>query len=71
MRNLYLKSEKASISLYVLVSMLFFLIIILGLYFQVSSKTQIQNNQIEKIRKEYEKDIENMDTIYENLKDGN
>ena len=29
-----------------------------------SSKTQIQNNQIEKIIKEYESDIENMDIIY-------
>ena len=49
MRNLYWKSEKASISLYVLVTMIFFLVIILGLYFQVNNKTQIQNNQIEKI----------------------
>ena len=58
-------------SLYVLVTMIFFLVIILGLYFQVNNKTQIQNNQIEKIIKEYERDIENMDIIYENLKNEN
>ena len=37
-----IKSQKGSITLYVLISMMFFLIIILGIYFSSSNKIQKQ-----------------------------
>ena len=62
-----IKSQKGSITLYVLISMMFFLIIILGIYFSSSNKIQKQEEEIEKIQKEYEKN--NINDIYEEAYD--
>ena len=58
-----IKQEKGSITLYVLISMFFFIVVVLGIYFNSDSKMQKQNKEIEKIQKEYEK--ENINDVYE------
>ena len=59
-----IKNQKGAITLYVLISMMFFLVIILGIYFNSSNKIQKQEKEVEKIQKEYEKN--NINDIYEN-----
>lgn len=62
-----LKKEKGSITLYVLISMFFFIVIVFGVYFNTNSKIQKQNKEIEKIQKQYEK--ENINDVYEKAED--
>lgn len=62
-----IKSQKGSITLYVLISMMFFLFIILGIYINTSNKIQKQEKEIEKVQKEYEK--EDINDIYEEIYD--
>lgn len=64
MKNLRkMKNEKGSITLYVSISMMFFVIVLMGIYVSTSSKMQKQNKEIEKIQKSYEQ--ENIDDVYE------
>lgn len=66
MRN-FLKNENGSISLYVLVAMILLLTILLGIYMYNAQK-QAQNLEVTKeIKTTYEKDINNIDNIYNNL----
>ena len=58
-----LKNEKGSITLYVLISMFFFIVIVFGIYFNTNNKMQKQNKEIDKIQQEYEK--EKINEIYE------
>ncbi len=62
-----IKQEKGSITLFVLISMVFILVAVLGIYFNSSSKAQKQYKEIEKIQKEYEK--ENINDVYEKTYD--
>ena len=62
-----LKNEKGSITLYVLISMFFFIIVVFGIYFNTNSKMQKQNKEIEQIQKQYEK--ENINDVYEKAED--
>ena len=57
------KHEKGAITLYVLISIMFFLIVIMGIYVSSSNKIQKQEQEVNKIQKEYEK--EDMNEIYE------
>lgn len=47
------KEEKGSITTFVLISMMFFLIVIMGLYINSSYKMQKQESEIKKIQKSY------------------
>ena len=58
-----LKKENGSITLYVLISMFFFIIVTFGIYFNTNSKIQKQNKEIEQIQKQYEK--EDINDLYE------
>lgn len=58
-----IKQEKGSITLFVLISMVFILVAVLGIYFNSNSKAQKQYKEIEKIQQEYEK--ENINDVYE------
>lgn len=62
-----IKQEKGSITLFVLISMVFILVAVLGIYFNSNSKAQKQYKEIEKIQKEYEK--ENINDVYEKTYD--
>lgn len=67
-----LKQEKGSITLFVLIAMIFFLIVIFGIYINSQNKLNSQSAEIEEIKKNYEQDasLENMDSIYNDLNDG-
>lgn len=52
------KEEKGSVTLYVVISMMFFLIVVVGIYVSSTNKVQTQQKEIEEIQKSYEtKDI--------------
>ncbi len=63
------KEEKGAITLFVLISMLFFVIVLVGIYIGTSHRTQKQQNEIEKIQKEYETtDIDELyNMVYESI----
>lgn len=52
-----MKSERGSITLFVLISMIFFLVIAMTAYVSASSKLQGQNAEIEQIKAAYEQDL--------------
>lgn len=62
-----IKNSKGSITLYTLISMGFFLILVSGLYINSSYKIQKQQNELEKIQKEYKKN--NINEIYQKAYD--
>ena len=64
MRRKFFKNENGAITLFILLAILFFLIILSSLYFNSSNKIQAQASETDKIKKEYEKDINNVDQIY-------
>lgn len=57
-----INSEKGSITLYVLISMLFFVIVLVGLFVNSNYKMQQQERSVQKIQKGYEKS--NIDDLY-------
>lgn len=57
------KKEKGSITLFVLISMMFFLSVTAVVYVNSSNKVQKQEKEIEKIKKQYEK--EDVNDVYE------
>ena len=58
-----LNNEKGSITLYVLVTMMLFLMVVLFLYMQTRSKNSTQLQQLSEIQKEYESS--NIDDTYQ------
>lgn len=54
------KEEKGSITMFVLISVMFFLIVLVGLYVSSSYKIQKQESEIKKIQESY---------MYENIND--
>lgn len=58
------RSEKGSITLFVLLAILFFLIVIFSLFISSSNKDRIQISELDKIKKGYEESISNIDEIY-------
>ena len=57
-----MKEQKGSITLYVLISMLFFVIVLVGLFVNSNYKMQQQERSVQKIQKGYEKS--NIDDEY-------
>lgn len=66
-----MKSQKGSISLFVLLSMLFFSIILVGIYVSNSNKVITQKETSDRIKEIYEKDVDNIDGIYESILEKN
>ena len=66
-----MKSQKGSISLFVLLSMLFFSIILVGIYVSNSNKVITQKETSDRIKEIYEKDLDNIDGIYESILEKN
>ena len=58
-----IKQEKGALTSDVLLSMLFFLVVISGIYFNTNNKMQKQEKEINKIQQEYQKN--NIEEIYE------
>ena len=57
-----IKDEKGSITLFVLTSIIFFVVVLVGLYINSSYKIQKQQKEIQKIQNSYE--TENIDELY-------
>lgn len=67
-----LKKENGSITLFILLAILFFLIVIFSVFIASSNEEQSQTSEIDKIKQEYEEDVNNInqiyhDTLYENI----
>ncbi len=56
--------EKGSITLFVLISIIFFLIVGVSLYISISNKNIAQTSEVLKIQKEYEVTNEQMEEMY-------
>lgn len=63
MKNL--RSNNGSITLFILIAIIFFLAIVINLYINSKNHEQAVDSYIEEIKREYEKDINNIDEIYE------
>ena len=61
-----LKKEKGSITIFVIVAMLMFIVIAFAIFFNIRNKNISQETEIEKIQEEYGEDINNINEIYEN-----
>lgn len=57
-----IKEQKGSITLFVLMSMLFFVIVVVAVYVSTNYKAQAQQRQLEKIQQTYQK--EDINEIY-------
>ena len=62
----FFKKENGAITLFVLLAMLFFLIVIFSVFISTSNKKQSQISEIDEIKKEYEQSVNNIDAIYNN-----
>ncbi len=60
--KLKLKEENGSITLFVLMSIMFFVIVLMGLYINSSYKIQKQQKDLEQIQKSYNQ--QNIDDLY-------
>ncbi len=63
-----IKEDKGSITLFVLVAMLFFIMVMLLAYTAITNKDQEQIKQIDKIKKEYEVSAETLENTYNEVK---
>ena len=60
----FFSKETGSITLFVLLAMLFFLIVIFSMFMSSSNKYLSQTSEIDKIKEEYEQSVNNIDQIY-------
>ena len=62
-----LKSGKGAISLYVLLAMLLITVTLVSLYVSLTNEHLTQLDIAEQIKSTYEKDMNNIDDVYNNL----
>ena len=62
-----IKSEKGSITLFVLLAMLFFTAILLTAYIRTSNAAKTQEEDIVRIKETYEQDLNNIEEIYNQI----
>ena len=67
MKKKMLNTENGSITIFVLVSILFFLIVVFSVYMNSSNRNTIQVSEIDKVKEEYEQDVNMIDEIYEEI----
>lgn len=60
-----IKDSKGSITLYVLISMFFFLFVLIGIYTNTIAKIEKQNKDLDKVINNYKQ--ENIDDLYKKL----
>ncbi len=66
MKRFLLKNNKGAITLFVLISMLFFMVVLSSLFMTTSNQKQSQTSELDKIKQEYENSVDNIDQIYNN-----
>jgi uncharacterized protein YpmB len=62
-----IKEEKGSITLFVLVAMLFFVLFLSGIYMISNSGEQAEIGETTRIKEIYEKDLDHIDDVYKTL----
>lgn len=62
-----MKQEKGSITLFVLVACLFFVLILVGAYTFTLNKIQTQEQNLKQIQENYSRDIPRIDEIYQEM----
>lgn len=62
-----MKKERGSITLFVLIAMMFFLIVLIGIYLNIMNKNQEVKNTIDRIEKEYSLDEIDLDQVYQEI----
>ena len=62
-----MKQEKGSITLFVLVSCLFFVLMLVGAYTFTLNKIQTQEQNLKQIQENYSRDIPRIDEIYQEM----
>ena len=63
-----IKNENGSITVFVVATMLFILVLVMIFYFSKNNKATTQNKDIDKIKSEYQSSNESeMDQVYERL----
>ncbi len=62
-----LKENKGAITLFVLVSMLFFVLFLTGMYMIMSNKEIANSAETLRIKEIYEKDLNRLDDVYETI----
>ena len=60
----FFSKETGAITLFVLLAMLFFLIVIFSMFMSSSNKYLSQTSEIDKIKEEYDQSVNNIDQIY-------
>ena len=65
MQKKMIKNEKGSITLFVLLAILFFLIVIFSLFMTSSNKNRIQMSELDKMKQEYQESVDNINQIYQ------
>lgn len=60
-----IREEKGSITLFVLISIMFFVIVLVGLYVNSNYKVQKQNKELKEIEEKYQ--VENIDDLYNKI----
>lgn len=60
----FFKKENGAITLFVLLAMLFFIIVIFSVFVANSNKEQSQVSDVDQIKQEYEQSVDNIDQIY-------
>ena len=63
-----IKKEKGSITLFILIACLFLVFVLSGIYITNIYKSQMQEKQIEQMQKNYSKQLDRKEEIYEGLK---
>ena len=64
MQKIFKKNQKGSVSLFILLSTLFFLVIVTGVAVNAKNKEINIDSQYERIKTTYEKDVENEEAVY-------
>ena len=64
MKKEKLSNQKGSITLFVLLAMLFFLVVVVNMFMKSSNSNQAQISEYDKLKQEYDESIENIDSIY-------
>ena len=59
----FFSKETGAITLFVLLAMLFFLIVIFSMFMSSSNKYLSQTSEIDKIKEEYEQSVNNIDKL--------
>lgn len=62
-----LRNRKGSISLFVLLSALFFLVIVTAVAVSLKNKEASVDSQIQKVKASYEKDVGNEEAVYNQI----